>query len=432
MTEFYYKQVSPNYRSFSNLLSKHLDNLSPGGRFYFNLARTVGVESYIFREGEWSDPFKTAVEPQYIMPEYNSKFNFNFSEVSDLRACGIKKLIQATDRPMMMQWSGGIDSSVALVSLLKNLSKEELSRVIVCMSGDTALESPNFYNNFIRGNFKILDSEAMLINEYKEKYNAYVIVADTGDCIFGAELGNKLYPRMEYVSNDNELKFLYNNVSNADVPYERYKNMIISHFNRNLKLGASSLSAQRSVLDNSMGRLTKDDENFGEIFYEKIVKNIKTANVPIHSLHDFFWWTIFNGRFIHCGLRPATIYSAGNNNKKDLITDCIIQWFNSNEYQLWSMNNNNNGEKLIGPTQGLYKTAAKKYIYEFNRDEWYLHHKIKIVSGPNIVRRNWRKNFNEFDPVLGMDTDYNMIRIGNQAVDDSFINSLMSYKVDWC
>lgn len=430
MIKFYYKQVSPNYRSFSKLLSKHVDNLSPGGRFYFNLTRTTGMESYIFREGDWSDPFKTVVEPQYIMPEYDSKFNLTFSEVSDLRATDIKKLIEETDRPIMVQWSGGIDSSVSVVSLLKNLSKQQLSRVVICMSGDTALESPNFYNKFIKGNFKILDSEAILTNEYKEKYNAYVIVADTGDCIFGAELGNKLYPRMKYVSNDNELEFLYKNVSSADVPYERYKNIIISYFNRNLKLGASFLSSQGSVLDNPMSSLTKDDETFGEMFYEKIVKNIKTSNVPIHSLHDFFWWTIFNGRFIHCGLRPSTIFSSGNN-KKDLITNCVIQWFNSDEYQLWSMKNNNNGEKLIGPTQGLYKTAAKKYIYEFDKDEWYLHHKIKIVSSPNIVRRNWRKNFKEFDPMLGMDTDYNMIRIGSQPVDDFVIDSLMNYKIDW-
>ena len=120
MYKFYYKQTAPNFRSFSKLLKNVVNDLPEGGRFYFNLARATGMESYIFRDGEWSDPFETAIEPHFAMPAYNSNFNLNFAEVSDMRALDIKKLINSTNRPVMIQWSGGIDSTVAIVSLLKN------------------------------------------------------------------------------------------------------------------------------------------------------------------------------------------------------------------------------------------------------------------------------------------------------------------------
>jgi hypothetical protein len=132
-----------------------------------------------------------------------------------------------------------------------------------------------------------------------------------------------------------------------------------------------------------------------------------------------------------CALRGPGVFSIGAN-KESLINDCLIQWFNTKEYQLWSMNNNNNGQKLSGPTQGLGKIAAKKYIYEFDKNEWYFKHKMKVVSSPNILRRNWRKYFADFDPMLGVDTNYNLIKIGPSAVNNYVINRLMSYKVDWC
>jgi hypothetical protein len=96
------------------------------------------------------------------------------------------------------------------------------------------------------------------------------------------------------------------------------------------------------------------------------------------------------------------------------------------------MTNNNNGEKLIGPTQGLYKTAAKKYIFDFDKDEWYQIHKIKIISLPNIIKRNWKDNYTEFDPILGIDTNYDIVKIGTPDVDNYVIDRLVQFKIDWC
>ena len=57
---------------------------------------------------------------------------------------------------------------------------------------------------------------------------------------------------------------------------------------------------------------------------------------------------------------------------------------------------------------------------------------MKIVSSPNIIRRNWKKHFNEFDTVLGVDANYNMVNIGTPEVDNYVTESLMKFKIDWC
>jgi hypothetical protein len=95
------------------------------------------------------------------------------------------------------------------------------------------------------------------------------------------------------------------------------------------------------------------------------------------------------------------------------------------------MRNNNNGEKLSGPAQGLCKTAAKKYIFEFTKDEFYYHHKIKIVSLTNIINRNWRKNYQDFDPIFAVDQNYNTVKIGDSKVNDFILDKIFRYKIDW-
>jgi hypothetical protein len=118
-------------------------------------------------------------------------------------------------------------------------------------------------------------------------------------------------------------------------------------------------------------------------------------------------------------------------NRETLIKDCVIQWYGSTEYQQWSMVNNNNGQKIQGPTQGAYKYAARKYIYEFDNNEWYFTHKIKIASLPSIIIRNWRKNYNSFDSMLGIDINYDAVHLGTPEVDNMVIELLSNSKIDW-
>jgi hypothetical protein len=438
MTKFYFKKTAPALRSFAKVLGPEFSNFSDGGRFNINMARCLGYESYISRQGEWSDPFETEVEPIHTMPTYDPNFNFSFNEVSDLRALEIKKLINTTDRPVMVSWSGGLDSTVSVVALLKNLTSEELSKLTISMSSDSIVENPQFYYDHIHGKVNVADSTLNLFSDYKEQKNAFCISSDTGDAIFGTELGTKLYAQLHNISKSltgvlhDDINKLYLNISSEDVHYSKYRDFIVFYLNQMLKNNVTSTSALSGLdyIHNNLKVYSKTDEMFGDLFYEKLVKNIKTSPVPIHSLHDFFWWSIFNLKYMHCALRAPLLYSVGTN-RETLIKDCVIQWYGSTEYQQWSMVNNNNGQKIQGPTQGAYKYAARKYIYEFDNNEWYFTHKIKIASLPSIIIRNWRKNYNSFDSMLGIDINYDAVHLGTPEVDNMVIELLSNSKIDW-
>jgi hypothetical protein len=68
--------------------------------------------------------------------------------------------------------------------------------------------------------------------------------------------------------------------------------------------------------------------------------------VSIYSLHDFFWWIIFNLRYSHCALRGPLFYYSGTE-IREAIADYLINWYKTSDYQLWSMGNNNNGQKYV-------------------------------------------------------------------------------------
>lgn len=416
--EFYFRMVSFYNRTFFSIISPHFNDLPDDARNYLNLSRAFTYESFNPRNGIWETPWKQHIPNDHKMPDYDPNFNLSFDEVTDLRAHDVKKILE-DDKKIAIFYSGGIDSTTCLTSLIKNLSKDELEKISVALSPDSIIENPSFYEKFIKDKLRIIDSTENTYSDLFEK--GYICISsDLGDAIFGTELGTKMYAQLDYLAqslstNDKNLTIsLMNSISDPDIHYSNFKFIISLYLNNILKTKVPSNYDQR-------------DFNFGEYFYNKFDKNIKTSNIPVYSLHDFFWWIIFNIKYLHCAFRPGVLYGLGSE-KRDIFKKGIIHWFGSDEYQLWSMRNNNNGEKIKGRTQSSYKWAARKYIYELDHNDWYFYHKIKIGSLPFVMRQNYKKYFKEFDPIFGMDTDYKMIYMGDSEFDDSVIESLYKFK----
>ena len=420
MKNFYFVQTSMYNRSFNKVIEPVLNDLSEGSRFYLNISRAFTFESYVPRAGEWSSPWPVITNPNYLMPAYDPSFSKSFEEITDQTALDIAKKIRNTDKEYSLFYSGGIDSTTMVVALLKNLSKEELKKVSICMSADSILENPFFYRTYIQNKLKVIDSDIYDLNTYVNE-NKVAVVADLGDGLFGTELGTRMYPQFYNIGKqigyeEHTLNNLYKNLSNSDYHYSKYKDIIIQYFN--------------NILQSKHSNYTDNDKCFGELYYTKLDYNIKTSNVPVHSLHDFFWWIIFNVKFMHCALRPGTIHSTGKNRTK-IFSEGMINWFGNNDYQLWSMANNNNGEKIQGTTQSSYKWAARKYIYEYDKNDWYFFHKIKFASMPLVVARNWRKNFEGLDSFFALTEDYHSLHFGDPNIDNYVQEQILNYKIDW-
>ena len=165
--------------------------------------------------------------------------------------------------------------------------------------------------------------------------------------------------------------------------------------------------------------------------YEKLVHNINTASVPVNSLHDFFWWEIFNIKYLNCAVR-GSIYFNDRLPVQQVMTR-IVNWFSYPDYQRWSMVNNNNGQK-IKKTLSTYKMAAREYIWDLDRNDWYKNFKVKLESLWIVGHQQNVDNIpNNLRPVsrVGLTKDFEMLYIDDENVQNFFKHHLQNYKINW-
>lgn len=394
-----------------DLLNNIYKECDTAGKFFIDISKRVNPSRFVSRNGEWSLPWSQTLIPGFEMPNYDANFSRSFSEVTDRRAHEIKIRIQSGEKFAVM-YSGGIDSTVVLASLIKNLTQEEIQSVTVCASIDSVIENPNFWNKFIHNKFKIIDSKTIKYDDLIE-LDLTPITADEGDCIFGTLMGLTLYNNFDYYISDmspkvkERLALMKDRISSEDIHYSVFKDIIIKHL------------------------AVKTNPEFGRLLYEKYHWNIQTASVPVYSLHDFFWWLIFNVKYLNCSVRGALYF----NDRLDYKTTIyrIFNWFNGVEYQQWSMVNNNNGQK-IKKSVSTYKSAARDYIYEIDQNEYYKNFKLKLESLFNIVRTQDVKNLTvDQRPAtrIFMTDQFEMLSIHDERATTFLRDSLLNYKIDW-
>lgn len=408
----YFSSVSfTAYESNDNFWTSIHNESGEAGKFFINLANKLTTNRFVTRNGEWSLPWEQEIIPGFEMPAYDPNFNKTFEQVSDERALEVKARINNGEKFAVM-YSGGIDSTVVMSALIRNLSAEELKSVLVCSSTETIIENPYFWSTQIVGKFPIRSSQNSKYDSLIE--DGYIpITADEGDCMFGTIFGLNLYANYDYhlqglsKETQDNLRPLKYKISDGDIHYSAYKDILIKHLS------------------------IDGDDKFGELFYEKMVKNINTSNVPVHSLHDFFWWEIFNIKYLNCAVRGALYYNDRVEWKTAINT--IMNWYSGHDYQRWSMTNNNNGVK-IQKTVSTYKQCAKDYIWTVDKNDWYRNFKIKLDSLGFIALHQDVSNIPVGQrPVdrVGLTGDYEMMYLSDPLVQNFLHEKITSFKTDW-
>lgn len=391
---------------------KIFDQIPFDGQWYMRISNKVIPNRLVSRNGEWSMPWPQELIPKFAMPEHDPNYSKSFEQVTDEKALRIRDRIHQGEKFAVL-WSGGIDSTLVLASFIKNFNEEELKSVTILCSGESMIENPHFYRQFIHGKLQTLDSK-------KHKYDNLIelgmtpVTADEGDCIFGTLIGLNMYNNfnalVDKVTGPTKMNLisLRDKISNPEVHYSQFKELIIQYLN------------------------TDWHPEFGRILYDKYDHNIKTATVPVHSLHDFFWWLIFNVKYLNCSVR-GPIYVNDTMDCKTVI-DRVENWFNDQEYQLWSMANNNNGTKIKSSILS-YKNVAKDYIYAVDKNEWYRTFKTKLesmwnisnlqdISGVPLDRRPMSRIALKKD-------DWSLVHVTDPGVEEYFLHHLSNYKIDW-
>jgi hypothetical protein len=417
---------SVNFNGFQNCFwQETYDSTSEGGRFFIDIARRLNPNRFIARDNsEWTLPWPQEMIPKYCMVNYDPNFDQTFEQVSDAKALEFKSRINKKNERFAIMYSGGIDSTVIMTALLKNLNKEELKNITVCTSVPAIVENPQFWRKYIWEKFQVIDSMTHKYHNLIEK-GFTPVTADEGDSIYGTVFGLNLYHNWESLvgtklsnASRNHITNIMPKFSDPDIHYSEFKDLLIAYM---------SYPANQKF---PIVGVETPDPNFGRRLYDKFARNAETASVPINSLHDFFWWLIFNVKLLNCGIRGALYYNDQIAPKQAIHT--IENWFLDPGYQHWSMVNNNNGEK-IGHGAATYKKASREYIWNFDRNDWYRLFKLKLESMSfNIVRQSINEStFAKPVARFGINKNYEFLDIRDQSVKDYIQHHLFNYKIDW-
>lgn len=279
------------------------------------------------------------------------------------------------NRQVYLCYSGGIDSTSILVSLLRTAPTEFLQRLVVLYNENSIKENAYFWHRFIQNQLTTQHMDTFHVTEQNYR-NIVVLDGEAGNqCTGWRPINTLTYYR--------EFDFL-------DQPWSTVKNLI-------------------SVFPG------------GNQFHIDLVKqSIPYAPVPIHTVYDFIWWANFNYKFDEVLLRKMLVFTASLNasQSQEFFQQGMFRFYAQPELQKWSMLSKDQRREK---TRTVGKYFSKRYIYEFDRNDLWWANKREEGSNSKIFYNN-RFAFNH--PIIAIDDQWNKYSIADQDTRHSLAHIL--------
>ena len=322
-----------------------------------------------------------------------------FDDICDARAQDIYRKARLLDKRIDVFWSGGIDSTAALVALLKNGSKEDIERINVWMSEASIREYPGFYFDHIENRLAVRRLE----NEFRSVFHSgsIVVTGEIGDQVFGSmKLINKPNVRNPALRTDGELREM-KQVGWIDfLWYEMHKILF----------------------------LVKDRYEF-QSFINYLTPQVEKSPIRIKTAFDFLWWLNFSAKYQNVQLR---MFGAEINDDVDEDFESkrsrVFHFFDTDDFQRWSIANH---DKKIKETIASYKFVAKDYIYTYTKDEDYRDGKIKLpsLSEFSSLDENYKEKHYAF--LARSETGIGKVCYGRTSMNPKLFTDKYQNRYDW-
>ena len=245
-----------------------------------------------------------------------------FNKIADHRGYIILKKANDENKDIRVSYSGGIDSTVALISLMKSQKEFPKVKVIVVMNKQSIEEYPLFYKKFIKGKMKIW------MTEEKNLHKVLATETEKGFIIVTGELGDQLF--------------------------------------------GSALMFRDNLKDNLK-------EFWAVGFTPKFVKYWQPL-VDKHpqqddlSVANVLWWFNFVLKYQWVQMRMFVLLDGA------VALDDFVHFFAGPRFQTWAMNTPMSVKFPDLEDEKTYKNPAKKYILKFTNDKKYFKNKLKKGS----------------------------------------------------
>lgn len=304
------------------------------GEIYNLLAANA---SLVDRSGKLTVPFHFELYEKFKLPTDLNGFTSTYEDCCNQR---VEELLQIQAReqvPIALFYSGGVDSTLMLISFAKVLGKELRHKVKVFLSSDSIKENPKFYYSFVRKNCSIDSSEKF---SYLFDGSHIIVGGEHNDQLFGSDLIGEICKTKAF----DEVKR----------PYSR-----------------------KYITDFFIQRGVHSDA--ANVWYDLLSEHAKGAPCAIETVFDFFWWLnfVFKWQTVYFRMLLRTNKEQHRFINQKFIDNFYHHFFSTPAFQKWAMLNKS---QKIGDTWRSYKFHAKELIYEFNQDRDYLENKAKAGS----------------------------------------------------
>lgn len=275
----------------------------------------------------------------------SENFNLSFEDVSISRA----KQLLSIGKPINVSWSGGLDSTYVLF-LLHSLATDK-SQIKVYGTYNSVIESGTLFEKFIRPNFQY---DIHVNKTYKNNYPIADEIYVTGS------MGNNIfYQDLNFWQPDSWMKFK----SPCENPIYKYA-------------------------DQPYDSVLQDDN------LEFLHNSITNSPRKIESLQDLRWWIQFAFNW-HTTRANSYIQLP-----KDKCSN-IHGFFASDEFQLWSITNNEPKTKVGDYSDERWQ--MREFISSYTGDSYYSKNKKNQTSVLSSFEPNWLFLLNDYSNIYLQD-----------------------------
>ncbi|MEM7575343.1 MAG: hypothetical protein AAF433_20720 [Bacteroidota bacterium] len=268
------------------------------------------------------------------LPAFDPDFKLSFSEIVYEQARAIWREADERSLGVQLLWSGGIDSTVALIALEQIANPQQKKRLRLLLSMDSINEYPLFFRRFIlhRLNFQFIRPP---VTKHIAD-DCLIVTGEHGDQLFGSD---KLLPLIE-----------------NGLAQENWE-LILPIF-----------------LVNKLGNARKADQ-----LIEYLQPLVAAAPQPIISTFDLFWWLNLTIKWQQVSLR-LPVFSFMDNVEE--LANRYRHFFRQDDFQQWALGR---GAERAVERLADYKMPAKRFIYAYTQDVSYLQQKSKEPSLKNVI-----------------------------------------------
>jgi hypothetical protein len=365
---------------------------SPAHNWITLPTQIVGVADLRPRLGTFSTPWQARSHYHLPMPDLSVPEHCSLEDLIDRRSLEIYQIAKRDKKQIVIMWSGGIDSTAVLVSLLKNVpASEQKDLLIICLSPDSVLENLNFYTKYISNCLTIMHKTNLNFdNEFLKKY--VLVHGDPADALF-APSSSKYQHLMQ------DKKHL--------LPLHTHRHLLYSCFS-------------------GRGEVT---EQSGRWLVDKIIDNIEQVKPPnVENIAEWFWWQYMNIKWEGCLWFPFHTVDLRTQYKQPIEHEQILSYleacfFNTDYFQRWSCTNL---KRIIPASLQDHKKEIKKYIFDYDKNLGYFNTKSKTVSLSLNFTHVLEKNC--LDRPFWYDQHWQGVTLGDPVVFEETMDLLAQYQ----